>query len=251
MNNARKQIFNLNSIINDNINNKLNNLHTAAPATILSFNPETQTATVQPSFSREFLQFDGSEETTVSLKSPVIENVPVCYPRGGGFSITFPVKSGDECLLIYTERSLDNWHSKGGEGLPISTRKHDLSDAVALVGVSSGPNKIANYDNEKFTIKSDSDDVVLSIDEQGNLAINATESVIIECRNAIVNASTSCTIDSPETQITGNTQINGNLVVDGDISGASVETTAGDVKTLKGVSLDNHIHGSSPPPTPD
>lgn len=69
---------------------------------------------------------------------------------------------------------------------------------------------------------------------------NSTGNVIINCLEAQINASTSVTIDTPQTNITGNVQIDGNLNVDGATSLSSTVTSNG-----KDIS-DTHTHAGSP-----
>ena len=68
---------------------------------------------------------------------PVLTNVPVLFPGGGGFFVTFPVAVGDVCELRFADASLDRWKAMGGEVDPVEDRPHDLSNAVALVGLES------------------------------------------------------------------------------------------------------------------
>jgi hypothetical protein len=49
---------------------------------------------------------------------PILINVPVQFPRGGCFLLTFPVTKGDECLIMFAERDAKRFHS--------------LSDATAI-----------------------------------------------------------------------------------------------------------------------
>jgi len=98
----------------------------------------------------------------------------VIFPRGGGFSLTFPVKPGDECLLVFTERSFGPWHEFGEARKPDANRMHDLSDAVCFVGLSSTPNKVPNYDANKCQLKSDNGQVVISLNPDNTLTVSAS-----------------------------------------------------------------------------
>lgn len=118
------------------IEGRLKNLHTCLPGIIDSFDPDTQTASVQPAIKRIF-----TEQGPVAL--PVCVDVPVAFPGGGDFFLTFPVQRGDECILFFSERCIDFWFANGGVQLPAEYRLHDLSDAFAQVGVNSQPNKLA------------------------------------------------------------------------------------------------------------
>jgi hypothetical protein len=118
------------------IEGRLKDLHTCLPGIIASFDPDTQTASVQPAIKRIF-----TEQGAVNL--PLCVDVPVAFPGGGDFFLTFPVKPGDECILLFSERAIDNWHVSGGTQTPAEYRLHDLSDGIAIVGLNSQPHKLA------------------------------------------------------------------------------------------------------------
>ena len=118
------------------IDGRLKDLHTCLPGIIASFDPDTQTASVQPAIQRIF-----TEKGAVNL--PLCVDVPVAFPGGGDFFLTFPVKAGDECILLFSERAIDNWHASGGTQTPAEYRLHDLSDGIAIVGLNSQPHKLA------------------------------------------------------------------------------------------------------------
>lgn len=119
------------------IEGRLKDLHTCLPGIIASFDPDTQTASVQPAIKRIF-----TEKGAVNL--PLCVDVPVAFPGGGDFFLTFPVKAGDECILMFSERAIDNWHASGGTQTPAEYRLHDLSDGIAIVGLNSQPHKLAS-----------------------------------------------------------------------------------------------------------
>lgn len=118
------------------IEGRLKDLHTMMPGIIVSFDPDKQTAVVQPAIKRIF-----TERGAVNL--PVCVDVPVAFPGGGDFFLTFPVKEGDECILGFSERAIDNWYASGGAQAPAEYRLHDLSDGIAQVGLNSQPKKLA------------------------------------------------------------------------------------------------------------
>jgi hypothetical protein len=117
------------------IEGRLKDLHTCLPGIIESFDPDTQTASVQPAIQRIFT-------TKGAVNLPLCVDVPVAFPGGGDFFLTFPVARGDECILFFSERCIDFWHAQGGVQLPAEYRLHDLSDAFAQVGVNSQPKKL-------------------------------------------------------------------------------------------------------------
>jgi hypothetical protein len=118
----------LNDAVIAAVDYRLNNVHTAMPASIVSYEFQTQKASVQPLLNKVW-----TDGTTTPF--PVLENVPVIFPRSGGAGLTFPVNSGDTCLLLFIERSTDLWLTQGGQVNPDDPRKFDLSDAVAIMGL--------------------------------------------------------------------------------------------------------------------
>lgn len=123
-------------VIKDAIESRLVDVHTALPGTIQSYDAAKQMANVQPTIMRKY-------HSGKISSLPVINNVPVVHPRGGKAAILLPLKAGDPCLLIFSERSLDIWKSKGGQVDPQDTRKHTLSDAFCIPGGSDFSSAIA------------------------------------------------------------------------------------------------------------
>ncbi len=110
----------------------------SGPGTIVSFNRNTQTAKVQPAIKKKFASLG-------LVDHPPCVDVPVQFPRGGGLVLTFPVAAGDECLLVFSDRAIDNWLAEGGTQEPSEIRFHDPSDAFAIVGFSSNPSAIPDF----------------------------------------------------------------------------------------------------------
>lgn len=120
------------------IDNKLMDVHTALPAIIISFDADKRTVSAQPTIQRVFS--DGEGKAGANNLPPCVD-VPVVFPMGGGYELTFPINNGDECLLIFAERCIDSWFDSGQPSEPADFRQHDLSDAFAIVGVRSLANK--------------------------------------------------------------------------------------------------------------
>lgn len=106
-------------------------LNTGLPARVVEYDPDTQSATVQPLFKRAFLDQDENENV---VKAPSIQSVPVIFPGGGGWCIRWRLAPGDVVFLQFSQRSMDKLKQapSGQEVDPVESRHHDLSDAVAL-----------------------------------------------------------------------------------------------------------------------
>ncbi len=118
-------------VITQAMETRLSDLHVALPAQVMAYDPTLQTVDVKPMLTR-VIETDTGELPDVL---PVIPAVPVAFPRAGNFFVSFPIKPGDFVLLVFVERSMDEWWATGVEALPGDLRKHSLADAVAIPGV--------------------------------------------------------------------------------------------------------------------
>lgn len=109
---------------------KINQVNTAIPGKIIAYNPGNNRATVQPNGGRTF-------EDGRTLPYPTISNVPVIFPSGTGgkAGITFPIISGDGCLLVFSQDNMQTYLSKTETD---DQRKFQLSDAICIPGLYSG-----------------------------------------------------------------------------------------------------------------
>lgn len=123
----------LQDVIDAAIERALGELYVCRPGKVVAYDAGKQSVDVQPIHRETYLDEDGEERTT-SL--PVIPRVPVMFPAGGGFRITFPLQPGDDVLLIFSDVGLDKYLSNGGQDVdPVALHQHDLTDAVAIPGL--------------------------------------------------------------------------------------------------------------------
>lgn len=116
---------------------KIGSIHTCMPGTVLSFDAGSCRASVKPT-----LKFYTTDERV--LEYPVIDGVPVFMPHAGGAQITYPVKAGDSCLIVFSERSLDEWLGEGSEDNH-DPRRFDMTDGFCFVGMM--PSQSISADN--------------------------------------------------------------------------------------------------------
>ena len=159
-------------------------LWTAMPGIVQSFNAAQQTCVIQPALLANLLQPDG---TTKSIRLPLLLDCPVFFPGGGGVTLTFPLKQGDECLTVFASRCIDAWWQSGGIQVQAELRMHDLSDGFCFAGFRSVPNVFENISTTTAQLRS----------------ADGLEVVELDPVNGIVN------IKAPEVNILGVLTING------------------------------------------
>lgn len=204
-------------------------LRVALPGIIQSFDHESVTAVIQPAIRYIERDNDGNKTTK---DYPLLVDVPVVFPRGGGCTLTFPVKEGDECLVIFADRCIDFWWQSGGIQEPVDGRMHDLSDAFCIVGPQSQAKKISGISTTAAQLRTDDGSAFIELSAGGDITATTAG-------NATINA--------PEIILNGNVTINGNLS-QGMGDGGGTATMRGPVTvtndvTAGGKSLMTHTHG--------
>lgn len=143
-------------------------LRVSMPGIIQSFDPIALTCTVQPAITGQVADELGNFK---SAPLPLLVDVPVVFPRGGGCVLTFPIQEGDECLVVFSDRCIDFWWQSGGVQDPVDPRQHDLSDAFALVGPMSQVQKISAVNMNAVELRSDDGDTKISLNPtEGTIA---------------------------------------------------------------------------------
>ena len=101
----------------------------ALPGIIRSFDPETVTCEVDIAVKVNLTKAGTLYEDYQyeSANYPILVDLPVIFPRGGGVTLTFPIKEGDECLIVFSSRSIDFWWQNGGVQERADGRILDLS----------------------------------------------------------------------------------------------------------------------------
>lgn len=125
---------------------------------IVSFDKSEQTATVKV-LHRMDENYNLNLKETVEY--PVLGKVPVMVLQGGGSKITFPINAGDQCLLLFCDYMIDNWWISGDVSASDFPRRHDLSDAIAIVGLNALPKAIKDYSDYLHLQYNENSDIVI------------------------------------------------------------------------------------------
>lgn len=127
------------SFIKSHLDSLQSQIFTTLPAIVTDVSnlESEQTISVRPTI--DILHSDGQVN-----ECPQIFNVPVIFPSAGGGILSFPVQVGDNVLVQFSMRNLENWlEGDGGSVVENTMRSHDLSDAIALVGLTTKANTLS------------------------------------------------------------------------------------------------------------
>lgn len=150
----------------------------ALPGIIQSFDPVKMTCVVQISIQgRQFVPGGNAGGFYQMINIKPLCDCPVIFPSGGGFTLTFPLAQGDECLMVFADRCIDAWWQQGGIQPPMELRMHDLSDGFVLPGVRSQPRVLDSISATSTQLRSDDGETYLDL-SPGKIQLVADEVVI-------------------------------------------------------------------------
>lgn len=156
--------------------NLTSNIHTSLPGIIDKYDRSKHKAEVKPMIKKRFK--DGS-----SVDLPIISNVPVLWNRTKKGSISFPLDRGDGVLILFSERSLDEYLSSGKNKTPSDNRKFSLTDGIAIPGLFS-------FENDSLVMSSEDaefifNDTKVVLKENGDINIEGGNKIIIKANGDI------------------------------------------------------------------
>ncbi|MCK6585964.1 MAG: hypothetical protein L6Q76_00105 [Polyangiaceae bacterium] len=155
------------------IDDSVSDIHVAIPGVVERYDAATQTADVLPIAVR-WLERDDEPSEDARERLPVLPNVPVVFPSGGGYMVTFPVAVGDSVLLVIASRSIEEWrtHGRHDESDPIDPRDqrlHDLTGAFAIPCIRPAGRELVSASGDHMVMGKDAGE------DAATIHIRATE----------------------------------------------------------------------------
>jgi len=196
-------------------------VNTCIPGIIVSFDATNQTASVQPAIKDRIQIDDASYEITPDT----LITAPVQFPVSiaAGLAFTIPVQKDDPCLLLFSQRALDNWQTTEGvssaEDEAEMIRCFDKVDVICIPGVLPLPYKIDNYSEDHATIR--------TIDNKKQVSVGH-DSVTLKSTDVEFN------VDYAG-RMTGSIDVDGNVRVIGAATGVFTALGGKKVSVVEGV----------------
>lgn len=166
-------------------------------ATVQSFNSETQTVSASLNYKKtaRVMNPQTRKAELQNINYPVLVDVPIIVMSGGAASLQFPIAVGDECLILFNDRDIDNWF-KTGQNVQVSTpRAHSFSDGIALIGLRSIPRVITDWDNDRARLVNG--DAYVGVSEEKIKIANATKTLLGVINGLIDILSTGFSANTP------------------------------------------------------
>lgn len=185
---------------------------TALPGIIQSYDSTAGTVVVQPALRGVVQQPTGAFD---AVDLPLLLDVPVVFPSGGGCTLTFPLAEGDECLVVFSSRCIDGWWQSGGVQLPMEPRLHDLSDGFCIPGPRSVPNMPADISADAVQLRSDDGEAYVQLNPTTHdIDVATTGSVNVQADGDLVaNVTGDASVTASTIRLVGAVEIEGTLHV--------------------------------------
>ncbi len=191
---------------------------TAMPGFVTAVDLTKNTVSVQPTIQGTVQDENGKIQ---SVNLPLLVDVPISWPKAGGFVLTLPIAVGNEVLVVFGSRCIDAWWQSGGIQKPMESRMHDLSDAFAIPGPSSLPNVVTGVSSTGAQLRNTAGTTYVEIAADGKIKL----------------------VSPTEVDITGNLKVTGSIT-------ATADVIAGALVPLTQIHLLTHTHISATPGNP-
>lgn len=222
----------------------------ACPGIITSVSGDLSDLRVNVKPAVNELYADGTSEEHLDILS-----VPVIMPGSATTLISFPVNAGDTVLLVFSQRSTDNFKIGNGQPtVPNDARKFQAEDAIAIPGLftfskSANRPSIRKYPHNPKTdltiahnIASGTE-VMIQFKPTGDMIVNTEQAVTVNCKTGELNATESYTINTPTMNVNADTtNWTGDIIQTGDYNQTGNYTLTGGEATFNGIPFSTHKH---------
>lgn len=157
-------------------NNAMMDVRVSMPASIVSFDAATKTATIAI-----MMQMVNADDTPEDY--PLLVDCPCVFTRGGGFHVVHPYAEGDSGLVLFSDRCLDGWFESGRAAPPMDYRIHSMSDAYFIGGADHLGN-VSPVVSDAMFIGKDDNSAGIQIGSDGTVTIKGTQFIIEPVTNA-------------------------------------------------------------------
>jgi hypothetical protein len=209
----------------------LQTLRVSLPGIVSTFNAGPPATVDVQIATEELVVLNVGGAGTVSLDAqskplPLLTHVPVMVPSAGGYSLTFPIKAGDECMVVFQDTPVAMWFQNGASlnalVKPYSQRRHHLSDAIAIFGLRSTPHAISAWSTTSAQLRNDAASVV--VDLAASVLTVTAPTVTVNAQTANVNGTSNVNVTGGNVTIGSSTTIDSRVFLNHLHSGVQTGT---------------------------
>ena len=141
--------------------NLRHSLYVSMPGSIISYDPGTRTASVQPMLNDPRTDIDTG--SVVPEPWPIMQNIPVMWPSFGGFILCGNLNPNDQVVLEAWDLDPSAWASQGRSSSPVTPSdvrrlggnywRINPADLVTSISDSLGGVTVLGYDGSQAEIR--------------------------------------------------------------------------------------------------
>ncbi|MCL2012415.1 MAG: hypothetical protein FWG75_06490 [Cystobacterineae bacterium] len=144
------------------------------PGIVMAFSTDDKRPRCSVMPATKYKQTLGEKVTYYAF--PELQNVPVCVPCVPGVGLlTLPIKPGTKGILVFSDRSIEEFVQTGRPGLPdppggdftITPRQHFLSDAIFIPGIITNVDTVPDWHPDNIELRDYKRQHYLSIGADG------------------------------------------------------------------------------------
>lgn len=195
---------------------------------------------------------NGVDSKGLPISPPTIYDVPYGSIRGGNAGIITEYKIGDNVIIGFCQRQIDNTKKTEAQSTPSIYRVFYLQDAIVFSHWSnSNPEIYLKITDDEITIQATTKPITITT--TGNTTINANNATINATNIAKIQAPTieldgNINMTGTSVNITGATQVNGTFGMNGaatvmtTLTAGLTQFSATGPSTIDGHPFDEHAH---------
>lgn len=161
----------------------------------------------------------------IRAKAPVVDgqvryyDLPLCIDvplvamssPAAGMYLTFPIRQGDPCLLIFSDRMLDIFQRTGEMSMPeyadrdtasSMLRHNDITDAICIPGLITTNNAISEWNDENIELRTADRAIYAAVGPNGIECCDGQAKATLSQGQAVVNAPQGATMTDGNASIT-------------------------------------------------
>ena len=171
-------------------------LNTCIPAIVDEFDATRQRVSAIPAIRAKFIDPETNQASYIEY--PKITNIPLAIIKSAGLKITYPIEKGQNCTLLFSQRSIDNFILAGGIQDPFDTKNPqrtqircmDLTDALCFPGLITDAETITDYATDAIEIRSADNTTKVSVKENSLKLLQGSASIELAEGNINMSAAT-------------------------------------------------------------
>jgi hypothetical protein len=154
---------------------RVGEVYTSIPGRVEVYDEAGQVADVTPMVRTAKRDSVGND---IIETFPILPEIPVMWPRAGGYFITFPLKVGDFVMIQFCMRDIADFLAKGVEVTPSNYAYHPFGSAVCIPGVFPNRDRLSERNIENDMVMGKESGAQIRIRDDGVVIVGKDQETV-------------------------------------------------------------------------